>query len=215
MSRRDLIRILIIGAGVGLLIQPILANNLSAHALGYLTAPIRVGIFVFFLLFAPFALWVAKALSRWLSGLYQFAQFAAVGTLNSFIDVGVFNLETFFNGTALIGNGLFAVFKALSFLCATTNSFVWNKYWTFGAEEKASAKEVTGFYAVALVGWALNVGAATLVKSAGPAGSTAWVNIVAPLAGIAASFIWDFFGYKHLVFNQKAGENGSSNNVVP
>lgn len=214
MSRRDLIRILIIGAGVGLLIQPILANNLSAHALGYLTPPARAGIFLFFLLLAPFALWIAKFLSRWFSGLYQFAQFAAVGTLNSFIDVGVFNLETFFNGTALIGNGLFAAFKAISFLCATTNSFIWNKYWTFGAQEKASAKEVTGFYMVALIGWALNVGAATLVKSTGPAGSTVWVNIAAPLAGVATSFIWDFFGYKHLVFKKRAVEIRPSKVVV-
>ncbi len=214
MSRRDLIRILIIGAGVGLLIQPILANNLSAHALGYLTPPVRAGIFLFFLLFAPFALWIAKLLTRWFSGLYQFAQFAAVGTLNSFLDVGIFNLETFLNGTALIGNGLFAVFKAISFLCATTNSFIWNKYWTFGVQEKASAKEVTGFYTVALVGWALNVGAATIVKSTGPANSTVWVNIVAPLAGVVASFIWDFFGFKYLVFRKRAVEIGPSKNVV-
>src|ERR1700734_2702565 len=102
MSRRDLIRILIIGAGVGLLIQPILANNLSSHALSYLTPLARFGIFLLFIIIAPLALWIASIISRkWraASGLYQFAKFAAVGTLNSFIDVGVFNLETFFYGT--------------------------------------------------------------------------------------------------------------------
>ena len=168
MSRRDFTRILIIGAGVGLLIQLILSNNLPAKYAAYLTPLARAGIFLFFLVVAPFALWIAKLISRqWrgLGGLYQFAQFAAVGTLNSFIDVGVLNLETFLNGTSLISNGLFAAFKAVSFLCATTNSFVWNKYWTFGAQEKASAKEVSAFYGIAAVGWILNVTAATLVKA--------------------------------------------------
>jgi len=206
LSRRDFVRILIIGAGVGLLIQPILANNVPARYAAYLTLAARLGIFLFFLVIAPLALWIAKLISRWrpLAGLYQFAQFAAVGTLNSFIDVGVLNVETFFNGTALISNGLFAVLKGVSFLFATMNSFVCNKYWTFGSDEKASAKQVTGFYAVAIVGWILNVAAATFVKAIGPASSTAWVNIVAPLGGIAAAFLWDFFGYKYLVFNKRS-----------
>ncbi len=202
MSRGDLKAAFIIGGGVGLLIQPILANNVPAHYLAYLTLTARLGVFVFFLVLAPLALYIARLLTRWLAGIYQFAQFAAVGTLNSFIDLGVFNLETFFYGSSIIGNGLFALFKAISFVCATTNSFVWNKYWTFGAQEKPKAGEVTAFYGVALVGWALNVGVATLVKSAGPA-SHVWVNIVAPLGGVAASFLWDFFGYKYWVFKKQ------------
>lgn len=202
MNRKDFVRILIIGAGVGLLIQPILANNVPARYAASLTPAARAGVFVFFTLFAPLALFIARLISKWTTaGVYQFAQFAAVGTLNSFIDIGVLNLETFFYGTALIGNGLFAAFKGVSFLCATTNSFIWNKYWTFGAQDKTNTKEVTGFYGVALVGWALNVTAATLVKAYGPA-STTWVTIVAPLAGIAASFAWNFIGYKYWVFKK-------------
>ena len=195
--------IFVIGAGVGLLIQPILANNVPANDLALLTIPVRIGIFIFFTLFAPLALFIAKLLSRWIAGIYQFAQFAAVGTLNSFIDVGIFNLETFLYGTSLISNTLFAAFKAISFLCATTNSFVWNKYWTFGSNEKATAGQVGGFYGVAIVGWVLNVGAATLVKAVGPSGSHVWVNIVAPLAGVAISFVWNFIGYKYWVFKKR------------
>lgn len=201
MRRKDFLPILIVGAGVGLLIQPILANNLPPGV--HLTPVLRACIFAFFTLFAPFALWIASLLSKIWKSVYQFAQFAAVGTLNSFIDVGVFNLETFLNGTSLISNGLFAAFKAISFLCATTNSFVWNKYWTFNAQEKASVRETAGFYTVALIGWGLNVGAATLVKALGPADSRVWVNIAAPLGGIAMSFIWDFVGYKYFVFGKK------------
>jgi putative flippase GtrA len=201
MPRKDLIPILVIGAAIGLLAQPILSNNLPASV--HLTLALRFGIFIFFTLFALFALWIASLLAKAWKGIYQFAQFAAVGTLNSFIDLGVFNLETSLYGTSIISNTLFAAFKAVSFLCSTTNSFLWNKYWTFNSKESANAGQVTGFYGVALVGWILNVVVATLVKAAGPADSHDWVNLVAPLAGIAASFAWNFVGYKYFVFKKK------------
>jgi putative flippase GtrA len=203
MSRRDLKATLIIGALVGLLIQPILANNLASVHLNILD---RIGIFLFFLLFAPFALWVCSLVAKLWKEFYQFAQFAAVGTLNSFIDIGIFNLETFLYGSGLIGTALFAVFKAISFLFATTNSFVWNKYWTFSAQAKPKAGEVSAFYGIAIIGWIFNVGVATLVKASRPDGSKAWVNLVAPLCGIAVSFIINFVGYKYFVFKKKAAQ---------
>ncbi|HUC01975.1 MAG TPA: GtrA family protein [Candidatus Paceibacterota bacterium] len=200
MTRKDLWASIIIGAAVGLLVQPIMANLLSGRSLGFAD---RAGAFVFFILFAPFALWLCWLIAKAWKGFYQFGKFAAVGTLNSFVDVGVFNLETFFYGTSLIGNLLFAVFKTVSFLCATTNSFAWNKYWTFSAREKPRTGEVASFYGVAIAGWAINVGVATLAKALGPADSKAWVDLVAPVCGIAASFLWDFFGYKYFVFRKR------------
>ncbi|MGB7957855.1 MAG: GtrA family protein [Minisyncoccia bacterium] len=206
MQKKDFRLILVVGVAVGLLIQPIILNVLPQVHLGILG---RILIFVFFAVFAPFALWIADLVSRWWKGLYQFAQFAAVGTLNSFIDVGVFNLETFILGTAAVSTTMFAVLKAISFLCATTNSFFWNKYWTFSSSSTTDGsahqtKETISFYVVAFIGWAVNVGVATLVKTLEPSGIAArvWVNIVAPVFGIAASFLWDFFGYKYLVFKK-------------
>ena len=216
LSRRDFTRILIIGAAVGILIQPILANNLPAKYEAWLSLGARVGIFLFFLILAPLALWFAKILSRWWAGIFQFAQFAAVGTMNSFIDVGIFNLETFlYGGTGAISNALFATFNEGfdNWQSLWTNSFIWNKYWTFGATDKTNAKEVSGFYGVAIVGWIVNVTVATIVKSVGPADSHAWVNLVAPLGGILASFIWNFLGYKFWVFKKAANSDGKGNLV--
>ena len=208
MTKKDLRLILIVGSAVGLLIQPIIANVLPQLHLGIMG---RILILIFFAVFAPFALWLASLVSRWWKGLYQFAQFAAVGTLNSFIDVGIFNLETFIIGTAAVSTAMFAAFKAVSFLCATTNSFFWNRYWTFsdsaaGEGSGKQAKETVSFYVVALIGWGVNVGVATIIKILEPSGITAriWVNIVAPVCGIAASFLWDFFGYKYFVFKKSA-----------
>ena len=69
---------------------------------------------------------------------------------------------------------------------------------------RKKTKETVSFYVVALIGWGVNVGVATLVKTLEPSGIAAriWVNIVAPVCGIAASFLWDFFGYKYLVFKK-------------
>ena len=198
MNRKDLTASLVIGGAVGLLIQPILANTLASV---HLTLAMRAGIFIFFTVFAPFALWLCSVIGKIWKSFYQFGQFAAVGTLNSFIDIGVFNLETFVYGGA-ISTPLFAVFKAISFLFATTNSFFWNRNWTFGSTDKVNVGEVTGFYTIAIIGWAANVGVATLVKSIGPE-TKLWIDVVAPVCGILVTFIWNFVGYKYFVFKKR------------
>ena len=199
MTKKDLSASLVIGAAVGLLIQPILANTITSI---HLTIAMRVGIFVFFSLFAPFALWLCSMIAKLWKAFYQFGQFAAVGTLNSFIDIGIFNLETFLYA-APISTPIFAVFKAISFLCATTNSFFWNRNWTFGSTDKVNVGEVTGFYTVALIGWGLNVAVATFVKTIGPE-TKLWIDVAAPVAGILVTFIWNFVGYKYFVFKKRA-----------
>jgi putative flippase GtrA len=106
---------------------------------------------------------------------------------------------------------IFASFKAVSFLCATTNSFFWNKYWTFSGDRAShpegaikTTREAVSFYVIAAIGWALNVGVATLVFATwrGCAEANVCLGILAPLAGVAASFLWDFFGYKYFVFKK-------------
>jgi putative flippase GtrA len=92
MTRKDFTAGFIIGIAVGLLVQPILANVLS-HT--NLTLAVRLGIFMFFAILGPLALWICYPISKLWKGFYQFSQFAAVGTLNSFIDIGMFNLETY------------------------------------------------------------------------------------------------------------------------
>jgi putative flippase GtrA len=195
-----------------LLIQPILGNNLPARDLAYITPLVRLGIVIFFLILAPLALYIARWLSRAshsLAGLYQFAQFAAVGTMNSFLYGAVLNIETFLYGLVAISNLQYAIFIVIAFLFSTTNSFIWNKYWTFnargsdGAARKTNVGEVGGFYSVAIVGAILSTTAATIIKAVGPADSKLWLNILAPLAGIAAAFIWNFIGYKYWVFKKQ------------
>ncbi len=205
--KKDLLLVTIIGAAVGLLVQPVLLNVLHGSPLlqskfgTEVTFGFKVASFVLFLLLAPFALAVARFLNK-LVPVYQFAKFAAVGTLNSFMSVGVLNLLAVLTG---IATGPFiSLFATVAFLAATTNSFFWNKFWTFQAGGTPHAAETIEFYTIAVIGAGLNVGTVSVVvnylrpEAMKP---ELWLNIGA-LCGIAASFLWNFFGYKYIVFKK-------------
>ncbi|MBI2623621.1 MAG: GtrA family protein [Candidatus Liptonbacteria bacterium] len=196
MHRSDLAIVTVIGLAIGLLAQPVLTNVAQET-----TPALRAGVIVGCFLFAPFALFVAHLLGKRMPALYQFAKFGAVGTLNTLIDLGILNLMILAAGIAA-GAG-YSAMKAFSFLVATTNSFVWNKYWTFNAREPATSAEAAKFYGVAVAGWVLNVAVASLVVNLMGAPEAVskeqWAN-VGGLAGVAASFLLNFLGYKFWVF---------------
>lgn len=206
MKRSDLWATLVIGAAVGLLFQPIL-TNLAGQFHWNLTYALRAGTFLGFTALAPAALYVLYLLSKLVKVLFQFGKFAAVGTLNSFVDVGVLNLEILLLG-AVPGIWTYRLFKGISFLCATTNSYAWNKFWTFQVKEPMSPKQAVKFYSAAVIGFLLNVGFASYVFSdvgrPGGVSANVWASVGA-LAGIAASFLWDFLAYKHWVFREPKG----------
>ena len=201
MKRGDLLKITIIGALVGLLIQPILTTTIFTHGVSF---GIRAIIFIALLLLAPIALAILSWLGKWIPVLYQFGKFAAVGTLNSFVDLGVFNLEIL--AVPSPGVWTYRILKSVSFLCGTTNSFFWNKFWTFNSQEPASFRQTVKFYSVAVIGFFLNVAIASYVFSNITApvsfSPALWANVGA-LCGILVVFIWNFLGYKYFVFKKK------------
>lgn len=204
LSRRDCTAILILGAAVGLLVQPVITNTvLTTGKLPFSLSALHMLAFFGFLVIAPLALLIASLLGRSVPVLYQFAKFAAVGVLNTFVDIGVFNLETFiFQVSQKISTPVFIVLKIVSFFGATTNSYLWNKFWTFGSSER-SGSEAAKFYSVAIVGGLINVTIATLVKTGTPPGflsAALWINVISPAAGVLTAFLWDFLGYKFFVF---------------
>ena len=200
MKRSDFTKITIIGTLIGLLVQPILATVIH----GGISIKIRIAVFLVAFILAPLALAILSWLGTWIPVLYQFGKFAAVGTLNSFVDLGVFNLEILALGAP--GIWTYRILKSVSFLCGTTNSFFWNKFWTFEAREPASIGQTVKFYAVAIIGFFLNVTVASYVFSnvAAPASFSPalWANVGA-LCGVLVVFIWNFIGYKFWVFKKQ------------
>ncbi|MDD2753434.1 MAG: GtrA family protein [Candidatus Portnoybacteria bacterium] len=147
------------------------------------------------------AYWLAQKVKIF----YQLAKFVLVGALNSLFDWGILNLLMFLAGIS--SGALYAVFKGISFLAAMTSSYFWNKFWTFKKKEASelqkSGQEMLQFFIVSVVGFALNVGGATLLVNVfGPQfglSAKLWANVGA-LAGTVLSMGWNFVGYKLMVF---------------
>jgi putative flippase GtrA len=207
MDKKDVYAGAIVGGAVGVLVQPMLStlgDTLMKFHIS-VNATVRLEFFIAFLILGPLALFIASLIGRAAPVAYQFAKFAAVGTLNSFIDFGFMNLMIALTGLAS-GAG-YVLFKAISFVLATTNSFFWNKYWTFSGKSGASGgEELRRFYSIALVGWGLNVGAASLLVnfvSHPGVSDNLWAN-AGTLLGIAVSLFWNFVGYKFFVFTERS-----------
>lgn len=208
----------LIGLLVGVLIQPILSSTkILVLAESYVPLSqmlLRVLICLFFLILAPVALWVANKLAKFVAVVYQVAKFAAVGTLNSFIDLGLFNLLGLLFGQPLGGTFAFGAMKTVSFLAATTNSYFWNKLWTFGDASKNDTGKVVKFYIITGLNWLINVGVATLVSALRPE-NVIWVNVVSPVCGIFAGMVGNFLGYKIFVFGKTVSQSTDIPRTTP
>ena len=206
MPKKDIGFGFVIGAAVGLLVQPILTN--IGGKIAFIgpapTLGLRVSIFIAFLILGALGIFVGYLLGKIHQVIYQFTKFAAVGTLNSFINLGALNLLIALTGVAT--GYEYDLFVLIGFLLATTNSFFWNKIWTFGAQGGVKTGQTLAFYGIAAVGAFLNVGVASFVVNNVAHGGTSaaiWAN-VGGLLGIAASFLWNFLGYKFFVFKRPA-----------
>ena len=137
----------------------------------------------------------------------QFAKFAAVGIINTAIDFGVLNLLIYLAG---VSTGIyFILFKSASFAAANVNSYILNRTFVFDSEKKGLAKEYGQFLVVSLVAITINVGAASLVVNLITPqfglGPQIWANVGAA-AGTAAGLLWNFLGYKFVVFKRASAD---------
>lgn len=162
--------------------------------------------FIFPVLFL-FGIFLAEVLSKISNVFYQIARFAEVGILNTAIDFGILNLLIWLTGVT--GGILIIPINAVSFMFATTNSYFWNKFWTFesGKTEEARGREFITFLVVSGIGIAINTAivaiGTTFITPWFSLSPGAWANVMKILATFTA-MTWNFLGYKFIVFKKQA-----------
>ncbi len=137
----------------------------------------------------------------------QFSKFVVIGLMNTAIDFAILNLLMWWIG--IYKGSWIILLNALSFSVAVINSYLWNKYWTFRAKEADEAgevvKEFSQFAAVTLIGLAINTsvvfGVTTFVQPLFGLSPEIWANL-AKVAATGFSLIWNFIGYKFIVFKK-------------
>ncbi|MBI2506818.1 MAG: GtrA family protein [Candidatus Colwellbacteria bacterium] len=196
---KDLKITVIAGLLIAFLAIPII-NNLQLPSFLASFGEIKISATLFILTLAGYLL--LNYLSRWLLILKQIAKFVIVGGLNTFLDFAVLNFLIASSG--IVSGAGFSFFKGISFLVAVINSYFWNKYWTFESRNRERL-EFIQFAVISTIGLFINVGVASfIVNTIGAPGTVSpalWANIGALIA-VAASLVWNFLGYKFIVFHK-------------
>jgi putative flippase GtrA len=203
-DKKDILIAAVVGFICAILLLPI-AKNLAIKNIPF---AYFYSLIIILPVLCSIGMWVAIFLAKKIKIFYQLARFILVGALNTFIDWGFLNLLIYLTGYA--SGTPFILFKGASFLVATTNSYYWNKLWTFKTDSVGEKKEVgeefLTFLVVSGIGFGINVGAASLIVNVlGPQwGMTAnqWANFGA-LCGTLLGLTWNFLGYKLIVFKAK------------
>jgi len=190
MNKKDLLAALVIGEVSAWLLLAVF-QNLFQGLISLWILPL------FLPLVCGGGMIIASLFKNKMAVLYQFAKFFLVGGLNTLVDLGILNLLLFLTSTS--AGAAYVVFKSFSFLLATLNSYFWNKLWTFSAKKGGFGQ----FLIVSAIGLLVNVGTAALtVNLIGPQfglNIKTWANVGA-LIGSVIGLVWNFLGYKFIVF---------------
>lgn len=221
MRRSDIIATLILGEIAAWLLISVIKGLISPEFYDRINTILFVGLPIVFPILCLVFLYIAFWIGRKAETIRQAAKFVLVGGLNTLVDWGVLSFLIFIFRDSLgidsydviltifsVTLVYYSLFKGISFIIATTNSYIWNKFWTFKRRttEKVT-KEFLQFFIVSVIGFLINVGIASAVfKFISPAASLnidQWAIISAAIATVV-SMIWNFLGYKFIVFEKRA-----------
>jgi len=194
MKKLDVIIALIIG-------------ELTAIYFAFLFKDIYCGVWALIVIFPILSivcLWIAYFIGKKYLFIFQGAKFLLMGALGALIDLGVLNILIWISG---ISSGfLFPVFKGISFIIANCNKYFGHKFWVFKKNEITGAKkEFSKFFLVSLGGLIINVTIASLIvnliQPQFGLSETIWANVAGVIAALA-TIVWNFIGYKFIVFKR-------------
>jgi putative flippase GtrA len=149
-------------------------------------------------------LWIAYLIGKKFLFVYQLAKFILIGALATIFDLGT--LSIFISLSAATAGFYYLFFKGISFVFATIAKYFADKFWAFEKKETTDLKkEFTQFFLVTFVGLIINIAAAYVVVSVikpqfGITPET-WANF-GGIGAVLITFLWNFVGYKFIVFKK-------------
>ena len=195
MSKKDFIIALVVGEIVAWLIWPVWLN------VGFGYWNLRWVLLIVLPIISLIALWLASLIGRFVPVIWQFAKFGLIGVLNTLLDFGILNLLSYL--TKVYSGPTLVLLNVFAFLAANVNSYFWNKSWTFSGRAKNAASEFGKFLLVSIIGFAINSlilwFLTTLMHPLGGLSPQLWENAAKIVATVVYT-IWNFIGYKLLVF---------------
>src|SRR4030042_4691364 len=203
MKKLDIIFAAIIGEITALYFVNILQEKGLVEKLGDLSSLLWV-LLISFPILSALCLWIAYLIGKKLLFVFQLAKFLLVGVLATIFDLGSLSI---FIGLSGISSGFYYdVFKGVSFIIATIGKYIPDKFWAFKKQETVGmGKEFSQFFVVTLIGFILNVLIAhIIVNQIGPQfglPQKLWAQLGAIVA-VFAVFLWNFIGYKFIVFKK-------------
>ena len=150
-------------------------------------------------------LWLAYLIGKKLLFVFQVAKYFLVGVFTTVIDLKLFELLIWIFSFSF---GVISpiISKGISFLISTFVKYWGNKHWTFEKPEKDGiSQEIFQFIIVTIVGLGIDVSSFFyFTKIMGPqlgASENVWIKLSIIFAALVAA-IWNFIGYKFLVFKK-------------
>jgi putative flippase GtrA len=134
----------------------------------------------------------------------QFWRFVIIGVINTVIDYAILLILSKLTG--ITGGSKIIPLNITSFTVATINSYYLNKHWAFADQSRhEQGKKFSLFLIVSIIGVTLNTTIVTLITShISPMFGLpprVWL-IGSKLVATAASLVWNFVGYKIIVFKK-------------
>jgi putative flippase GtrA len=136
----------------------------------------------------------------------RFLKFAVVGVIGAVIDFGVMNLLSQAAGMPLVTAG------TISFICAISSNFIWNRYWTYpDSRSRPLARQLSMFFAVNIAGVAIRIPILHFVEppflslmegmQIGPFSSEFLAKNLTLALAVGIVMLWNFFVNRYWTYN--------------
>jgi putative flippase GtrA len=199
MTRRDAFLGLVAGFLIGLFSIPVLYNIDFAAKIPHMHLTLLVGVPSLTLV----GVLVAGFIGRRFLIIWQIAKFILIGFLNTAVDFGVLNALVF--ATGYDKGWPIAALNVAATAIAVTNSYFWNRRWVFESARGPAGVEFAEFVLVSVsaifIGSGIVAGVTTYISPMFGLTSEQWVNVAKGMASVF-SMIWNFIGYKFVVFRR-------------